>query len=114
MASIAQSSKEVRLIYALKCHHSLLLFDLNMPFDKAWLNGIGGFKGKSNWFHDRDDVNGTALYKCKLRKMFLPFVECESSVVLKTVNRVPSSFKKSFSAGDGVSVANKCHRSSML
>ena len=35
------------------------------PFQLAWLNGIGGYKGRSNWYHDRDDRNGTALYKGK-------------------------------------------------
>lgn len=39
----------------------------------AFLNGIGGYKGRSNWYHDKDD-GITALYKALPPEMISPWL----------------------------------------
>jgi len=40
----------------------------------GYLNGIGGYSGKSNWFHDKDDKeNGTAMYRALPPEMVKPW-----------------------------------------
>lgn len=39
----------------------------------AFLNGIGGYKGRSNWYHDKDDDNNE-LYKALPPEMVSPWL----------------------------------------
>lgn len=45
----------------------------------AYLNGIGGYKGRSNWYHDKD--NGTtALYKAMPPELICPWLTTAAEV----------------------------------
>lgn len=39
----------------------------------AWLNGLGGYKGKSNWYDDKSSESGTALYAAMPSEMKAPW-----------------------------------------
>jgi hypothetical protein len=45
----------------------------------AYLNGIGGFKGRSNWYHDKDD-GVAALYKALPPEMISPWLTTAAEI----------------------------------
>merc|ERR1719277_2638167 len=61
----------------------------------AWLNGIGGYNGKSNWYADKDSKTGTALFKALPRNLIAPW---ESSKSELRANDVPARNGEEFSS----------------
>lgn len=60
--AVAKESPKDKLTY-----HSIALLEWEHGefctiVEGAYLNGIGGYKGRSNWYHDKDD-DITSLYK---------------------------------------------------
>ena len=58
-------------------YHSIALLEwehgqYTTVVETAYLNGMGGFCGKSNWYHDRD-APVTKLYECMPPEMILPW-----------------------------------------
>lgn len=49
-------------------------------FELAWLNGIGGYRGRANWCHDKDCEEGTAIYRAMSPEMILPWRTDQSEV----------------------------------
>jgi hypothetical protein len=45
----------------------------------AYLNGIGGYKGKANWYHDKD-AGVTALYKALPPEMICPWLTVATEI----------------------------------
>lgn len=45
----------------------------------AYLNGIGGYKGRSNWYHDKDEPV-TSLYKCMPPEMICPWMTSAAEI----------------------------------
>jgi len=39
----------------------------------AWLNGIGGYGGMSNWYDDKDNKSGTGLFKALPQSLIAPW-----------------------------------------
>jgi len=58
-------------------YHSIVLLEwehgkYSTVVETAYLNGMGGFKGKSNWIDDRDE-EPSGLYKAMLPEMIMPW-----------------------------------------
>ena len=46
----------------------------------AYLNGVSGYNGRSNWYHDKDDNNGTVLYRNIQPEMVTPWKDNLSEI----------------------------------
>lgn len=71
--AVARESPRDRLTY-----HSIVLLEWETGkyctvVEAAYLNGIGGYKGKSNWYDDKDDKKITALYSVFPPEMICPW-----------------------------------------
>lgn len=67
-------------------YHSLVLLEWEhgkfcTVVEGAYLNGIGGYKGKSNWYDDRDD-EVTSLYTALPDEMIQPWLTSASEIRL--------------------------------
>jgi hypothetical protein len=70
--AVARESARDRITY-----HSIILLEWEhgkycTVVEAAFLNGIGGYKGKSNWYDDRDEVPNS-LYKAYPPEMISPW-----------------------------------------
>ncbi|KAG7346611.1 hypothetical protein IV203_005680 [Nitzschia inconspicua] len=59
-------------------YHSIVLLEwehgkFSTVVEGAFLNGIGGYKGRSNWYHDKDEST-TELYKSMPPEMISPWL----------------------------------------
>uniref|UniRef100_A0A7S4K8M2 PPPDE domain-containing protein n=1 Tax=Odontella aurita TaxID=265563 RepID=A0A7S4K8M2_9STRA len=66
-------------------YHSLALLEWDHAqyctvVEIGWLNGIGGYKGKANWYDDKDDPSGSALYGALPPEMVLPWKSTMSEI----------------------------------
>mmetsp|Transcript_26534 Transcript_26534/g.64671 ORF Transcript_26534/g.64671 Transcript_26534/m.64671 type:complete len:484 (+) Transcript_26534:125-1576(+) len=78
---VAKESAKDKLTY-----HSVVLLEWEHGkyctlVEGAYLNGIGGYKGKSNWYDDRDEPV-TALYKALPNEMIQPWLSSASEIRL--------------------------------
>jgi hypothetical protein len=48
--------------------------------EMAFLNGMGGYKGKCNWYEDRDEPMGTLLYQMLPPFMVAPWCATRAEV----------------------------------
>lgn len=77
--SVKKESAKAKLTY-----HSLVLLEWDhgnfcTVIEGAYLNGIGGYKGKSNWYDDRDE-EVTALYAALPSEMIQPWLSSASEI----------------------------------
>lgn len=65
----------------------------------AWLNGIGGYEGRSNWIEDRDKQPYPSLYKMMPQSMRAPYNTKKSEIRLfdvpmKSISEIEKFFEK--------------------
>jgi len=82
---VAKESAKDKLTY-----HSVVLLEWDHGkfctlVEGAYLNGIGGYKGKSNWYDDRDEPV-TALYKALPNEMIQPWLSSASEIRLYDIS----------------------------
>lgn len=82
---VAKESAKDKLTY-----HTVVLLEWEhgkfcTVVEGAYLNGIGGYKGKSNWYDDRDEPV-TALYKALPDEMIQPWLSTASEIRLYDVS----------------------------
>ncbi len=66
-------------------YHSLALLEWDHQkycsvVEIAYLNGVAGYYGRSNWYHDRDDTTGSALYRNIHPEMVTPWKDNLSEI----------------------------------
>jgi len=71
--AVAKASPRDKLTY-----HSIALLEWTHGefctiVEGAYLNGIGGYKGRSNWYHDKDE-EVTNLYRCMPPELISPWL----------------------------------------
>ena len=77
--AVAKETPKDRLTY-----HSIVLLEWNhgnycTVVEGAYLNGVGGYKGKSNWYDDKDEPI-TDLYRALPNEMFAPWLTCSAEI----------------------------------
>jgi hypothetical protein len=77
--AVAKESPKDRLTY-----HSIVLLEWDhgkycTVVEGAYLNGLGGYKGKSNWYDDKNEPV-TELYQCMPNEMIAPWLTCSAEI----------------------------------
>lgn len=78
--AVAKESAKDKVTY-----HSFVLLEWEhgkycTVVEAAYMNGMGGYNGKCNWFHDRDEKGGTALYKSLPPELVCPWLTTVAEV----------------------------------
>jgi hypothetical protein len=77
--AVAKESPKDKLTY-----HSIALLEWEHGeyctiVEGAYLNGIGGYKGRSNWYHDKDEAV-TGLYQCMPPELISPWLRTAAEI----------------------------------
>ena len=78
--AVQRESPRDRLTY-----HSICLLEwehglYTTVVETAYLNGLGGFKGLSNWYDDKDGSTATEIYKAMPSEMIQPWLTTRSEI----------------------------------
>ena len=66
-------------------YHSIVLLEWNhghycTVVEGAYLNGIAGYRGRSNWYHDKDDILSSRLYQSFPPEMVGPWLTTSAEI----------------------------------